>query len=56
MEVSAKYLERKISKINRWLDRNPKTHFSYKQFEQNRNYYVHKLCEMDDKKIETIKI
>ena len=56
MTVDANYLERKINSLNNWLQHHPETHHAYSQKRQNRDYYVGKLCDMDELNIATIKI
>ncbi len=44
MIVNAHNLEVRVATINKWLENHPTTHFDYKQKEQNRDYYINKLC------------
>lgn len=55
MKVNKIFLERKVAQLNQWLQDNPK-HNMYKLKENNRNYYVNKLIELEENKLETIKI
>lgn len=56
MKVSRNFLEKRVAKINTWLLSTPESNHAYKLEIQKRNYYVQKLCEMDNKQLETIKI
>lgn len=56
MNVSKHYLERKIKATNNWLLNHPETHHAYSLKMQNRNYYIDKLCTMDELGLEVIKI
>ena len=56
MIVNAPHLERRVTKINQWLQHHPETHYMYKQEKQKRDYYVNKLTEMDEYGLKTIKI
>jgi hypothetical protein len=56
MVLSLKQIERKVIKLNKWLSNHPKTHFDYPLKEQNRNFYVGKLCQMDENNLTEIKI
>lgn len=50
------YLENRVKKLNDWLLHHNEMHHMYKQQKQKRDYYVHKLTEMDDVGAKTIKI
>lgn len=56
MNVNREFLERKIEKTNNWIQNTPTSHFMFLQRVQNRNFYVGKLCEMDEQGLNTIKI
>ena len=56
MTVNKEYLERKVSKLNEWMQSTPTTHFMFSQKVQNRNYYVGKIIQMDEQGLNTIKI
>ena len=56
MIVTKIALQRKIDQVNKWLKNHPKTHFSYGLKTQNRNYYVGKMCIMDESELKKIKI
>ncbi len=55
MKVNKIFLERKVASLNKWLEKNPK-HNMYKLKENNRNYYVRKLIELEEKELPTIKV
>lgn len=56
MIVTKPILERKVNLLNDWLQNHPRTHVAYNRKIQNRNYYVNRLCDMDELEVETIKI
>ncbi len=56
MRVSQGYLEIKVKEISDWLLVNSSNHEQYKQKKQQRDYYVYKLCEMEELGVEIIKI
>lgn len=55
MKVTKRYLERRIEAINELLEAQPK-HNLKRLKRQNRDFYIRKLVEMDDKNLKTIKI
>ena len=56
MMMNKMSLENKVSKLNEWLQNHPETHFAYAQKKQNRDYFVNKLCDMDELGLNVIKI
>lgn len=56
MIITAPALETRVKNLNDWLQNHPTTHYLYAQKKQNRDYYVRKLCEMDELQLKTIKI
>lgn len=56
MIITKPALETKVNNLNDWLQHHPTTHFMYAQQVQKRNYYINKLCDMDDLGLKTIKI
>lgn len=54
MKLTKAQLERKIANLNKWLKKNPKTHYQRKYKEQNRTYYIKKLVELEDQQLITI--
>jgi cytolysin (calcineurin-like family phosphatase) len=56
MKVSKDWLERKIKELNDWLSSNHESHSEYKLKVQNRNYYVDKICELEDNRLNEINV
>ena len=57
MIVKKQWLENKIKELNNWLIENQKgIHFEYAKNKRNRDYYVNKLIELEENKLETIKV
>ncbi|WP_408036295.1 hypothetical protein [Tenacibaculum aestuarii] len=56
MIITKPALESKVDNLNSWLQHHPETHYLYRQQTQKRDYYVNKLCDMDDLGLKTIKI
>lgn len=57
MKVSKQWLEAKIKELNDWLIANEKgIHFEFAPKKRNRDYYVNKLIELEEKRMEAIKV
>lgn len=57
MKVSKQWLEAKIKELNDWLIANEKgIHFEYANKKRSRDYYVNKLIELEEKRMEAIKV
>lgn len=56
MLVNAPHLESRVAKLNEWLQHHNEQHHLHRQQLQKRDYYVNKLCEMDELGIKTINI
>lgn len=57
MKVSKVWLDRKIKELNDWLIAHEKgIHFEYAQNKQKRDYYVHKLIELEENQLTKIKV
>lgn len=56
MTVSKIWLENKIGELNKWLFENNEKHFQYALKQQNRDYYVNKLIELEENNLNTIKV
>ncbi|CAA0247874.1 conserved hypothetical protein [Tenacibaculum maritimum] len=56
MKVTIEYLETKVAELNKWLQNTPSDHNLYWEQEQKRNYYVNKLCVMNDSGLQMINI
>ena len=55
-KVTATFLENKVAELNDWLQNHHKLDPLYTQKEQQRNYYVSKLSEIDEYDLKTIEI
>ncbi|SNA83208.1 conserved hypothetical protein [Flavobacterium psychrophilum] len=50
-------LENKVTELNNWLMENENTkHIHYSQKQQNRNFYVRKLIELEESNLEMIRV
>lgn len=56
MIVSKTYLEGRVKELRCWLDHYPGMHHARKLKEQNLRYYAQKLVELEELKLEYIKI
>lgn len=57
MKVSKQWLDTKIKEINDWLIANEKgIHFEYANKKRSRDYYVNKLIELEENRMEAIKV
>ncbi|MCJ1808959.1 hypothetical protein [Flavobacterium covae] len=56
MNATKTWLETKITELNHWLQAAPNKHPEYAQKEQNRNYYVRKLIELEEYELEYIEV
>lgn len=57
MKVSKQWLENKVKELNDWLQMHSKgIHFEYAENKNKRDYYVNKLIEMEEYKLDTIDI
>ena len=57
MKVTPQWLEAKVKELNEWLMANEKgTPHEYERQKRNRDYYVNKLIELEEKELETIKL
>ena len=54
--VSENWLQYKVTALNNWLSNHHKLHHLYKKKQQARDYYVGKICEMEDRNLKTIEI
>ncbi len=56
MKASITYLEKQVSIVNEWLSSHSEKHPDYKKEKSKRDYYVGKICEMDEYDLTTIEI
>ena len=57
MIVKKHWLENQIKELNDWLIENEKgIHFEYAPNKHKRDYYVNKLIELEENKLQTIKV
>lgn len=57
MKVSKQWLDTKIKELNDWLIANEKgIHFEYANKKRSRDYYVNKLIELEENRMEAIKV
>lgn len=54
--VNKDWLENNIKELNDWLFQNPQKSDTYREKEHNRNYYVNKLIELEEKNLNLIEL